>query len=163
MIPYGLPLIYSTIACDAAPSVRLFLLPLSPPPRGQLKRKRHIMTTKTLSKSELAQFTGSDNWYRHPINRNVLYTDGSQHVAEHGGAYWLLDEIAIIQPYNKRVAAEEFQVWKLTVHPDRSATLTCDDGNDNIVFTKKIEYTDFPLDEITLYFANNVIHLPSEY
>ena len=60
------------------------------------------MTTKTLSKSELAQFTGSDNWYRHSINRNVLYTDGAQHVAEHGGAYWLLDEIAIIQPYNKR-------------------------------------------------------------
>src|ERR1035437_5751422 len=157
MIPYGLPLIYSTIACDAAPSVRLFLLPLSLPPRGSLK------TTEALSKSELAQFTGSDNWYRHTINRNVLYTDGAQHVAEHGGAYWLLDEIAIIQPYNKRVAAEEFQVWKLTVHPDRSATLTCDDGNDNIVFTKKIEYTDFPLDEITLYFANNVIHLPSEY
>ena len=36
-------------------------------------------------------------------------------------------------------------------------------GNDNIVFTKKIEYTDFPLDEIPLYFANNVILLPSEY
>jgi hypothetical protein len=71
------------------------------------------MTTKTLSKSELAQFTGSDNWYRHTINRNVLYTDSAQCVAEHGGAYWLLDEIAIIQPYNKRVAAEEFQVWKL--------------------------------------------------
>jgi hypothetical protein len=31
------------------------------------------------------------------------------------------------------------------------------------VFTKKIEHTDFPLDEITLHFANNVIHLPSEY
>ena len=60
-------------------------------------------------------------------------------------------------------AAEEFQVWKLTVRPDRSATLTCDHGNGNIVFTKKIEYTDFPLDEITLYFANNAIHLPSEY
>ena len=59
------------------------------------------MTTKTLRKSELAQFTGSENWYRHGINRNVLYTDGAQHVAEHGGAYWLLDEIAIIQPYNK--------------------------------------------------------------
>jgi hypothetical protein len=94
------------------------------------------MTTKTLSKSELAQFAGSDNWYRHSINRNVLYTDGAQHVAEHGGAYWLLDEIAIIQPYNKRVTAEEFQVWKLTVHPDRPATLTCDDVNDNIVFTR---------------------------
>jgi predicted adenine nucleotide alpha hydrolase (AANH) superfamily ATPase len=31
------------------------------------------------------------------------------------------------------------------------------------VFTKEIEHTDFPLDEITLYFANSVIHLPSEY
>ena len=39
MIPYGLPLIYSTFACDAAPSMRLFLLPLSPPPRGSLKTK----------------------------------------------------------------------------------------------------------------------------
>jgi uncharacterized protein DUF6876 len=39
----------------------------------------------------------------------------------------------------------------------------CDDGNGNIVFTKEIEHTDFPLDEITLYFTNSVIHLPSEY
>jgi hypothetical protein len=27
----------------------------------------------------------------------------------------LLNEIATIQPYNKAVAAEEFQVWKLAV------------------------------------------------
>ena len=52
------------------------------------------------------------NEFGRSINRNVLYTDGAQHVAEHGGAYWLLDEIAIIQPYSKAVAAEEFQVWK---------------------------------------------------
>jgi len=39
MIPYGLPLIYSTVACDAAPSARLFLLPLSPPPQGSLQPK----------------------------------------------------------------------------------------------------------------------------
>ena len=44
------------------------------------------MTTKTLSKSDLAQFTGSENWYRHGINRNVLYTDGAQYVAE--AVYW---------------------------------------------------------------------------
>ena len=67
------------------------------------------MTTKTLSKSDLAQFTGSENWYRHGINRNVLYTDGAQHVAEHGGAYWLLDEIAIIQPYNKASPPRNFK------------------------------------------------------
>ena len=121
------------------------------------------MTTKTLTKSDLAQFTGSETWYRHGINRNVLFTDGAKHVADNGGAYWLLDEIAILQPYNKRVAAEDFQVWKLAVGSDRSATLTCDDGNGNIVFSKKIAYTDFPLEEITLYFVNHVILLPGEY
>jgi hypothetical protein len=41
------------------------------------------------------------------------------------GAYWLLDEIAIIQPHEKVVAAEEFQVWTLKVRADRTPTLTC--------------------------------------
>ena len=122
-----------------------------------------IQNEKTLSADDLAQFIGTERWYRHAINRNVLYTEGAQYVAEQGEAYWLLDEIALVQPDDKNVAAEEFQVWKLTVRPEKTATLTCDDGNGNIVFTKEIPFTDFPLETITLYFANNVIHLPSEY
>jgi hypothetical protein len=31
------------------------------------------------------------------------------------------------------------------------------------VFTREIAFTDFPLDEITIYFTDNVILLPSEY
>jgi hypothetical protein len=118
---------------------------------------------KILSADDLAQFTGTEQWYRHSVNRTILYSEGAQHVAEHGEAYWLLDEIALIQPYDKSVAAEEFQVWRLNVRPDKTASLTCDDGNKNVVFSKEIQYTDFPLESITLYFANNVIHLPSEY
>jgi hypothetical protein len=122
------------------------------------------MTTESkLTQSDLDQFTGSENWYRHGINRKVLFTDGAKFLADRAGAYWLLDEVALIQPYDKRVAAEEFQVWKLMVRPDRKATLTCDDGNGTIVFSKEIEFTDFPLDEVMLYFTNKVIHLPSEY
>jgi len=119
--------------------------------------------TVTLKKSDLTQFTGTEQYYRHGLNRRVLFTDGAKYVADSAGAYWLLDEIALIQPYSKRVAAEEFQVWKLVVRPDRTATLTCDDGNDNVVYKKEIKYTDFPLDEIAFYFTNNVIHPPSEY
>jgi hypothetical protein len=121
--------------------------------------------TKTvrLNKADLTQFTGTEQWYRHGINRSVLFTDGAKYVADTAGAYWLLDEIALIQPYDKRVAAEEFQVWKLVVRPDRTAKLTCDDGNDTILSTKEIEYTDFPLDEISFYFTNNVNYLPSEH
>jgi len=119
--------------------------------------------TPTLSKADLRQFTGSEHWYRHGLNRNVLFTDGAKYVADTAGAYWLLDEIALVQSFNKRVAAEAFQIWKLVVHPDKTATLTCEDGNDDIVFTKQLDYTDFPLDDITLYFTNNVIYLPSEH
>ena len=43
----------------------------------------------TLTESQLRQFTGSENWYRHGINRSVLYTDGAQFLAEQGGAYCL--------------------------------------------------------------------------
>jgi hypothetical protein len=61
------------------------------------------------------------------------------------------------------VASEGFQVWKLKVNADRTATLTCDDGNYNIVYTQHIAFTDFPLDEIKFYFTDNTILLPSEY
>lgn len=119
--------------------------------------------SKTLNPYELAQFTGSEHWYRHALNRKVLFTDGAKYVADHAGAYWLLDEIALIQPYDKRVAAEEFQVWKLKVNADQTAELICEDGNDNVVYTKRIPYTDFPGEGITLWFTDNTILLPSEY
>ena len=63
----------------------------------------------SLTDADLRHFTGSETWYRHGINRKVLFTDGAKYVADHGSAYWLLDEIALIQPYDKRVTAEEFQ------------------------------------------------------
>ena len=116
-----------------------------------------------LSDSDLRQFTGSENWYRHGINREVLFTDGARYLADEGGAHWLLDTIAICQRHEANVAAEPFQVWKLTVHADRTATLACEDGNGNTVYTQRIPFTDFPMDEATLWFANNVIYLPSEH
>jgi len=122
-----------------------------------------MTNTSKLTELSLRQFTGSENWYRHGINRNVLFTDGAKFVADEGGAYWLLDIIAICQRHEKNVSAENFQVWSLKVNADRTASVVCDDGNDNIVYTQHIEYTDFPIDEIKLYFTNNVIHLPSEY
>ena len=119
--------------------------------------------TKTLTRADLIQFTGSEHWYRHAMVRDVLYTDGVQYVAETAGAYWLIDEIAFAQRFDKLLAAEEFQSWKLTVNADHTATLTCEDGDGSVVFIKPIEYTDFPLEEITMFFINNTILLPSEY
>jgi hypothetical protein len=139
-------------------------VPSFAPAVGVTQTKETIMTkTAKLTAADLNQFTGSENWYRHGINRNILFTDGAKYVADAGGAYWLLDAIAICQRYEKRVAAKRFQVWTLKVREDRTAALICGDGNDNIVYTQHIEFTDFPLDEISLWFANNTIYLPSEH
>ena len=118
--------------------------------------------TKTLQQADLRQFTGTETWFRHPLARKVLYTEGVQYVAEQGGAYWLLDTLAFAQAI-PAVAAESFQFWTLTVHPNQTATLACEDGNGKVVHTQEIPFTDFPLDEIKFYFTDNVILLPSEY
>lgn len=111
----------------------------------------------------LAQFTGSVNFYRHGLVREVLYTEGVEYVAEAAGAYWLLDEIALAQRYVIPVKAEDFQVWDLKVEADQSAILTCGDGHGREVYAKQIDFTDFPELGIRFYYANWVIHLPSDY
>jgi hypothetical protein len=116
-----------------------------------------------LKEHDLRQFTGTEFWYRHPFAKSITYTDGVKHVAEQGGAYWLVDDIVIAQKTVPAVAAEPFQFWKLKVNPDHSAILTCEDGNGNVVYRNDLNFTDFPLDEVTLYFTNNVLLLPSEY
>ena len=121
------------------------------------------MSKTTLSISDLKQFTGTEQWHRHALNRSILYTDGAQYLAEKAGAYWLLDEIALAQKSVQALAAETFQLWRLTVESNHSATLMCDDGNGNVLHRKHIPFTDFPLPEISLYCCDNVILLPSEY
>lgn len=112
--------------------------------------------------ADLHQFTGSEQWFRHALNRAVLFTEGAKYVAEQAGAYWLLDEIALAQCGVAAVKAEAFQVWTLEVHGSR-ALLACDDGNGKGVYAKRISFTDFPAPGITLWFTDNTILLPSEY
>jgi hypothetical protein len=132
-------------------------------PRWRAVKKEQIMKEQKLTKADLAQFTGTEQWHRHSMVRNVYYTDGIQYIAETGEAYWLINEVAFLQQ-KPQIAKEEFQRWILQVDLDQStAILSCDDGNGRILHSKKISYTDFPLDEIKLYVSQNVILLPSEY
>lgn len=111
-------------------------------------------------KAELRQFSGSEVVYKHSLSRGT-YTEGVRHLAKELGAYWLLDYIFSVQ-FSKEVLVQDFQVWKLKVK-DSAATLTLEDGNENEVVSYEISYTDFSLDEMTLWLINNVLLLPSEY
>jgi hypothetical protein len=118
--------------------------------------------TKTLKKSDLAQFTGTEHIHRHGLVRHILYTDGARYVAEAGEAWWLLDHIACAQ-LEPRIAREPFQLWTLTVNDDLSADIACTDGNGTVISTERIACTDFPLPEVKFYVTNNTILLPGEY
>lgn len=120
------------------------------------------MDTKKLDKNELENFIGTTTWWRHPLMKTITYTDGVKHLAEKGGAYWLIDEIATNQLLAV-IRKESFQTWKLQVKPNNSAILRCEDGDGRVVWKKEIEYTDFPLEEITVWMTGGVIMLPSEY
>lgn len=131
------------------------------------------MTTPSLplTEDDFRGFTGSDEYYRHTLARSVAYTQGAQYLAERAEAYWLLDKIATNAQFNPTVRAEEFQVWVLTRDAEgNAATLRCEDGNDNVVHRERIEFTDFPLSEFTLWCEATgesdirwVILLPSEH
>ncbi len=121
-----------------------------------------------IQKPMLAQFTGTENWYRHGLVKKVLYTDGIKALAEEAGAFWLLDEIAFAQT-DKKVIACPAQFWILKVNQeDNSAVLEMqEDQGMPLVVNKKIPYTDFPLEEQKVWVMAEgdkiVLLLPSEY
>ena len=112
-----------------------------------------------LTENELGQFTGTEHWYEHLSG--YLYTDGVQYVAERGGAYWLIDKILFTTKAKKNL--QEFGVWKLEVNEDETAVLVCEDGNCHELYRETIEWTDFPLKQIQLWFENGVLILPGEH
>ena len=120
---------------------------------------------------DLSQFTGTEQWHRYStlLFPNVLLTDGAKYVAEEAGAYWLMDMISSHLPAVRKTDSH-FAIAQLVkgkkgakfmLLPD----IPCDDHE--VFATQKIEYTDFPLDEIKFYVSYDgqswTILLPSEY
>jgi hypothetical protein len=118
---------------------------------------------KPLTAADLAHFTGSEVCYHHALMKHIVYTEGVQFLAERAGAYWLIDIIVSVQ-HEPKVKAEAFQVWTLKTDLEKSTgVVICEDGNGYEVYRQKIDFTDFPLAEIKLYFTGSTILLTSEY
>lgn len=118
------------------------------------------MTTAEKLQQELSQHYGTENYYKHPLNATMVYTDGVKAFAEAAEAYWLLDIMAT------EVAAlletEEFLSIELIVAGGK-AKLFADDGNSTILYVRDIEYTDCPTGSWKFFMTNDVLMLPSEY
>ena len=117
--------------------------------------------TSNPSLPNLAHHTGSERFYRHQLNRNVVYTEGAAYVADTVGAYWLLDMIVANQ-FDAKFQAHDLQIWTLRVR-GTAATIEVSNGDEEIFHTEPTTLTDFPEPGITLWFTNSTILLPSEY
>lgn len=118
-----------------------------------------------ITQSDLAQFTGTTQWFQHWLKR-FTHTDGIKYLADQGNAYWLIDAIASHQ--TKELLSDEmlkeFQIWRLVVNlEDKTAKLVCERDTDDVVVTQNIPYTDFPLSEVKVYLIEEVLMLQSEY
>ena len=114
-------------------------------------------------KCELAQFTGTEKYYR--IYPEVVLTDGTKYLADEASCYWLMDlyasHLASVDPN-----IESFTCLKLTKR-GLGAEILIEDGNTHALAKQQIEYTDFPLESFMFYavWAGDfwVLMLRSEY
>jgi hypothetical protein len=120
------------------------------------------MTTIEIQK-QLRQFHGSNHYYNHSLanGTRILLTDGAAFIREQGECYWLFDFIAAYQTH-KDIKGQIFQIWKLQKQ-NLAWEISCEDGNKNILYTRRIEFSDFLLDKITIWFVDGVAMLPTEY
>ena len=121
------------------------------------------MDDQTLT-TTLHQFIGTEQWYRHGINRNMLYTDGIKFFADHagGGAYWFLDIMATELMEIQTRDDEPFIAIHMRVN-DNKATITADDGNGKELWKRAIEWTDCPHGNWEFYLISGTLLLTSEY
>lgn len=119
--------------------------------------------------AELTNFYGTETWYRYSplLFPKVLLTDGAKYIADECGAYWMMDAISSYLPAVQQ-QLEYMAVIRLVKKASTAVlTLANDEPADVIYARQEIHYTDFPLDEFTLYAVYDgedwVVMLPGEY
>jgi len=120
--------------------------------------------TKTLTEADLRQFTGSETHGIATRSTARCFSPTEQNTSPTPEALIGCSTKSPLPSVTRRKSPpKNSSAGSLPSKADRTATLVCDDGNGRVVFSKQIEFTDFSLDTISLYFTNNTILLPSEY
>lgn len=117
------------------------------------------MEEQNLELLGIENFIGTEHYFNGYMG--VKYTDGVYYISQNGYSWLVTDCIAVIKT-NSKISREAFLSIKLKVNEDKTAVMTIDDGNNNILYTQEYNYTDAKRD-LNLYFMNDVLMLNSEY
>lgn len=118
-------------------------------------------------KERLQHFYGSETIFQIPLLR-TQYTNGLKYLAEAAECFWLITDTSVIaKSLTQRSKFITIDFKKLSEEEQRNtsyeAEIIYSDGN-NLVLEKQVyRITDFPLDELRLFFVNGTLMLPSEY
>ena len=114
---------------------------------------------------DLSGFIGTTAYHKSSLFSKMVHTDGVESFASQAHAYWFLDICSTeIYELTKR---EYFLSIELDVFESeangRSAIIMVTDGDDNLMLTKVIEYTDCPLGKYKFFLCDDVLMLTQEY
>lgn len=118
-------------------------------------------------KEGLQHFHGSEMFFQIPLIR-TRFTNGINYLADVADCFWLVTDSSVIA---KNLMNKSYFITidfkRLTKDEQEEfgceAFITYGDGNDNILEKHRYNVTDFPLDELRLFFVDNTLMLPSEY
>ena len=123
---------------------------------------KNTMTPEELS-SSLAQFCGTEGYYKFSMLSPLVMTDGVKYLADNAKCYWLLD---IIASYQRKCSRDpmlcDMQFWTLRVKNGKGFVI-CERDEGDVAISQAIPATDFPLPEIKIWVENGVVLLPSEH
>lgn len=115
----------------------------------------------------LQHFNGSETIYQIPLIR-TRYTNGLKYLANAANCYWLITDTSIIakslmdKSYFITIDFKRLPAKKQD-YSGNEAEITYSDGDGTILEKHGYRITDFPLDELRLFFVDNTLMLPSEY
>ena len=118
-------------------------------------------------KEGLQHFHGSETIFQIPLLR-TRYTNGLKYLAEAAECFWLITDTSVVaKSLMDRSEFITIDFKRLSQEKQESkgyeAEIIYTDGNDTILEKQEYRVTDFPLDELRLFFVNDTLMLPSEY
>ena len=118
-------------------------------------------------KEGLRHFNGTEMFYQIPLLR-TRFTDGLKYLANVADCFWLITDTSVIAKslkYRSEFITIDFKRLskKKQEVTGYEAEIIYTDGNDTVLEKHGYIVTDFPLDELRLFFVNDTLMLPSEY
>jgi hypothetical protein len=123
-----------------------------------------MVDKEDLELKALHQFNGTTKYYEY-IGTNI--TDGIVYIMQNGYSWLVSDAIFTIYfdiRIKEHLKKDKFLVIKLKVNREnKTAKVTFEDGNNNVLVYHIYDYTDAKVDELVLYYIDGVLMLANEY